>query len=64
MKETQRPESRQLSLKLDVPESTRVPKQPQQPSGGNLVRFPNSAPTTSFQRRVIEQLLRTRVIAK
>lgn len=64
MKETRRQESKQLSLTLDVPLPSTQRQEPDRSAGASLVRFPRSSPTTSFQRRVIEELVRTKVVAK
>lgn len=65
MKETRRPKSKQLSLSLESPAGAPTQQDTSRsPSNPGLARFPRSAPTTSFQQRVIDQLARTRVIIK
>ena len=64
MKETRRPKNKQLSLTLESPVVAPTPQDTGRPSSPGLARFPRSAPTTSFQQRVIDQLTRTRVILK
>ena len=63
MKETRRQTDRQLSLTLDLPTEA-VNREPKATVKSSLLRFPNSNGTTSFQRKVIDQLVRTKVITK
>ncbi len=62
MKERQPVPSKQLSLDLGQPEDRPVAAVcgPSQPN--SVVMFPLRAPTAGFQDRVIEKLMRTRVV--
>ncbi len=60
MKERQQVQSKQLSLDLGQPEAPRIVAVTQPPR--TVVPFPQRSPTTGFQDRVIEKLMRTKVV--
>lgn len=64
MNETPHLESRQLSLSLEFSEPQGRNVEAKVPTSATVLQFPRSEPTTSFQRRIIEQLIRTRVVAE